>query len=129
MGRGARRMIRLFNHYLHRRTVLQVCLDFLLVLAAVLAELLWRQADWSVVVPVLGYTALLSTGMVVINGSMGFYQRVHGRSLNQSRARAVLALLLALPMVYAVFGLVPLSIEGLQSLALTAIDALQLFLV
>jgi sugar transferase (PEP-CTERM system associated) len=121
-------MIRLFNHYLHRRTVLQVLLDFSLVLAAVLAELVWRQAKLPVVVPVLGYTALLAVGMLVINGSMGFYQRVHGRSVNQSRARAVLAMLLAVPVTYAVFGLVPLGIEGRQGLAMAAMVGLVLVL-
>lgn len=122
-------MIKLFNHYLHRRTVLQVLLDFLLVLAAVLAELLWRRAEWPVILAVLGYTSLLAGGMLVINSSMGFYQRVHGRTLNQSRARAVLAALLAMPVIYGVFGLVPMGIEGRQSLALAAIVGLVLVLV
>ncbi len=122
-------MIKLFNHYLHRRTVLQVVLDFLLVLSAVLAELLWRRAEPAAMVPVMGYTALLATGMLVINGSMGFYQRVHNRSLNQSRARAVLAALMAVPVTYAAFGLVPLGIEGRQSLALAAMVGLALVLV
>ncbi len=117
-------MIKLFNHYLHRRTVLQVVLDFVLILAAVFAELIWRRAEWPTMVPVLGYTALLATGMLVINGSMGFYQRVHGRSLNQSRARGALALLLAVPVTYAVFGSVPLGIDGRQSLALAAMVGL-----
>ncbi|MFT3719938.1 TIGR03013 family XrtA/PEP-CTERM system glycosyltransferase [Pseudorhodoferax sp.] len=122
-------MIKLFNHYLHRRTVQQVVLDFLLVLAAVLAELLWRRADWSVIVPVLAYTAVLAIGMLVINAAMGFYQRVHNRTLSQSRARAVLAVLLAVPVTYALFGLVPLGIEGRKSLALAAMLGLVLVLV
>ena len=122
-------MIKLFNHYLHRRTVLQVLLDFLLMLAAVLAELLWRGAGWPVIGSVLAYTALLAVGMLVINGSMGFYQRVHGRTLNQSRARAVLAALLAIPVIWGVFGLVPMGVESRQSLALAAIIGLVLVLV
>ena len=122
-------MIKLFNHYLHRRTVLQVLLDFLLMLAAVLAELLWRGAGWPVIGSVLAYTALLAVGMLVINGSMGFYQRVHGRTLNQSRARAVLAALLASPVIWGVFGLVPMGVESRQSLALAAIIGLVLVLV
>src|SRR3954469_8413007 len=98
-------MIKIFNHYLHRRTIQQIFLDFGLILAAVLVELLLREADFASSVALLGYTAMLASGMLVINTSMGFYQRVHNRSVNQSRARAVLAIVLAVPLAYAVFSL------------------------
>jgi sugar transferase (PEP-CTERM system associated) len=117
-------MIKIFNHYLHRRTLQQVALDCLLILAAVFAELLWRGTNLASAVPLLGYTALLASGMLVINASMGFYQRVHNRSVNQSRARAALSVVLAMPVTYAVFSLMPLSIDGRQSLALAAMVGL-----
>jgi len=117
-------MIKIFNHYLHRRTIQQIFLDFGLILAAVLVELLLREADFSSSVALLGYTAMLASGMLVINTSMGFYQRVHNRSVNQSRARAVLAIVLAVPLAYAVFSLMPLPIDGRQSLATASIIGL-----
>lgn len=122
-------MIKIFNHYLHRHTLQQIFLDLTLVLAAVMAELLWRGAELAAAVPLLGYTSLLATGMLVINTGMGFYQRVHNRSVNQSRARAVLSLFLALPLTYAVFSLMPLGVEGRHSLAMAAMLGLGLVVV
>ncbi len=119
-------MIKIFNHYLHRRTLQQVFLDLALVLAAVLAEIAWRGSDLASAVPLMGYTCLLATGMLVINASMGFYQRVHNRSANQSRARAVLSIVLALPLTYAVFSLMPLGMDGRLSLAAAAMIGLVL---
>ena len=117
-------MIKIFNHYLHRRTIQQIFLDFGLILAAVLVELLLRESDFSSSVALLGYTAMLASGMLVINTSMGFYQRVHNRSVNQSRARAVLAIVLAVPLASAVFSLMPLPVDGRQSLATASIIGL-----
>jgi sugar transferase (PEP-CTERM system associated) len=49
---------------------------------------------------------------------------VHNRSVNQSRARAVLAIVLAVPLAYAVFSLMPLPVDGRQSLATASIIGL-----
>ncbi len=122
-------MIKVFNHYLHRRTLQQMALDFGILVLAVVAELLWRGTSPTDAVPMLGYTATLAVGALVINAGMGFYQRVHSRSINQSWARAVLALVLAVPVVYAVFGLMPPRPEGRQSLVVAALLGLAVVVV
>ncbi|MEO5795522.1 MAG: TIGR03013 family XrtA/PEP-CTERM system glycosyltransferase [Rhodoferax sp.] len=113
-------LIKIFNHYLHRRTLQQVFFDLGLVILAVLAVVIWRGEDFTSVVSLLGHASLLSLGMLVINSALGFYQRIHNRSLNQSRARAVLSLVLALPLTYVVFSLFPQSSTSRETLAMAA---------
>lgn len=113
-------VIRIFNHYLHRRTLQQVFFDLGLVILSVLAVVIWKGEDFTSVVSLLGHASLLSLGMLVINSALGFYQRIHNRSLNQSRARAVLSLVLALPLTYSVFSLFPQSSTSRETLAMAA---------
>nr|WP_315230043.1 TIGR03013 family XrtA/PEP-CTERM system glycosyltransferase [uncultured Albidiferax sp.] len=113
-------VIRIFNHYLHRRTLQQVFFDLGLVILSVLAVVIWKGEDFTSVVSLLGHASLLSLGMLVINLALGFYQRIHNRSLNQSRARAVLSLVLALPLTYSVFSLFPQSSTSRETLAMAA---------
>ncbi|WP_348006861.1 TIGR03013 family XrtA/PEP-CTERM system glycosyltransferase [Rhodoferax sp.] len=98
----------------------QVFFDLGLVILAVLAVVIWRGEDFTSVVSLLGHASLLSLGMLVINSALGFYQRIHNRSLNQSRARAVLSLVLALPLTYVVFSLFPQSSTSRETLAMAA---------
>jgi len=113
-------VIKLFNHYLHKQTLLQIFLDLGLVIAAVLVVVVWRGEDLTSVVALLGQASLLSLGMLVINSALGFYQRIHNRSLNQSRARAMLSLVFAVPLTFAVFSLFPGSLASRENLAMAA---------
>ncbi len=96
-------MIRVFNHYLHRQTVRQVSLDLLLVVLVVASTTLWQGANLVSTLPFVIYAVLLGIGVLLINMALGFYQRVHDRSVIQSRARGVLALLLVVPLIYGIF--------------------------
>ena len=96
-------MIRVFNHYLHRQTVRQVSFDLLLVVLVVAGTTLWQGANLVSTVPFVIYAVLLGIGVLLINMALGFYQRVHDRSVIQSRARGVLALLLVVPLIYGIF--------------------------
>ncbi len=106
-------MIRIFNHYFHRRTLLQVFLDFGLVVAA-LIFVLFVQAD-TVGVHALVLTEGLSRGvlialaMLAINAALGFYERSQQQSRGQLRARAVLSFVLTALIVGSVLWLLPLE--------------------
>lgn len=113
-------MIRIFNHYLHKRTLQQVFFDLGLVIAAVLAAIVWRGDDWASAVSLVGHACLLSLGMLVINTALGFYQRVHNRSISQSRARAILSLVLAVPLTFLVFAVFPTALASRESIAMSA---------
>lgn len=99
---------------------MQIFFDLGLVIAAVLVVVLWRGEDLTSVVALLGQASLLSLGMLVINSALGFYQRIHNRSLNQSRARAMLSLVFAVPLTFAVFSLFPGSLASRENLAMAA---------
>jgi sugar transferase (PEP-CTERM system associated) len=110
MGVGGFQMIKIFNHYFYKRTLLQISLDISLVMAAVMMSVLLQAPEASPEVN-RGFALafLLALGMLAVNAGLGFYQRVHNRSLGQSRARAVLSLLLTLLIAHGIFFLVPLS--------------------
>lgn len=120
-------MIKIFNHYFHKLTVFQVTRDvivmFLIVLVTVLSHGGFNGALWSTFAVSFG---VLTTAMLVIGAALGFYQRVHNRSIGQNSARAVLALLCLLPFIYLVFH----KSSDLRSvgLTLTATTALMLML-
>lgn len=106
-------MIRLFNHYFRRQALLQVLFDLGLPLFAVMAFVL-LQANGSLgAVPAAATHGLsLAACLLVINTASGLYQPAHGRSLNQSCARAALALLLGLPLAYVIFSLLPADLDS-----------------
>jgi len=118
-------MIKLFNHYIHRRTLAQLLLDLCLVLGAVLASVIWRSADPLPAVPAaLPSAVLLAVLALVINGALGFYQRVHNRSVAQSWARGALFLVLMLPVAYVLLHFVSLVGNDRRLVALIVIGGL-----
>ena len=123
-------MIKIFNHYIHRRTLLQMLLDLLLVVGAVIASVVWRAMDplaaSSAALPSAGVLAVLA---LVLNAALGFYQRVHNRSVTQSWARAVLFLVLMIPAAYFVLRVVALGVRDQELLMLTVLGGLVLMLV
>ena len=123
-------MIKIFNHYIHRRTLLQILLDLLLVVGAVVASVVWRAMDplaaSSAALPSAGVLAVLA---LVLNAALGFYQRVHNRSVTQSWARAVLFLVLVVPAAYFLLHVVALGVRDQELLMLTVLGGLVLMLV
>ena len=86
-------MIKIFGHYFNRRTLLQVCFDFGLVMVTMVFGLLVQAPEPHVSFSLAFLLALMmAIGMVLGNTALGFYQRVHNRSEVQTLARAVLAL-------------------------------------
>jgi sugar transferase (PEP-CTERM system associated) len=101
-------MIRVFNHYVHRATVLRVLFDTALIFFAILGVVATQVENLRAALPMAGtHVMSLAAGMFVINSASGFYERDYNRSLSQSCARAVLALVLAVPLTFATFGLLP----------------------
>ncbi len=117
-------MIRIFNHYLHKQTLLQVFFDVGLIVFAVIAVVLSQGGTAQQIIPFAASHGLsLAGGMFVINSATGFYQHVHNRSVTQSCARALLALLFGLPLAYAIFGLLPTDASNRQLMTFAAMAA------
>jgi sugar transferase (PEP-CTERM system associated) len=101
-------VIKIFDHYFHKRTLLQMLMDFLSVLGIITFAIVMQARDWSASVDSFFGEALLASLLIaisamMINGSLGFYQRMHSRSVGQSGARALMSIILLLPVVYAIF--------------------------
>ena len=72
---------------------------------------------------------LLPAGILIINASLGFYQRVHIRTVGQTSARAALAMCFALPLAYGIFRLSPLKLESGKMFLLIVVTGLTLLLI
>ncbi len=110
-------MIRLFNHYFRRQALLHVLCDMMLILLSFLGVYLVQFAHgYDDALPVATHGLPLAAGLLFINSASGLYQPAHVRSLNQSFARAALALVLALPLAYIAFGLLPAEFGNREEL-------------
>jgi sugar transferase (PEP-CTERM system associated) len=117
-------MIRIFNHYLHKQTLLQVFFDLGLIVFAVIAVVLSQGEAAQTVLPFAASHGLSLAGcMFVINSATGFYQHVHNRSVTESCARALFGLLFGLPLAYVIFSLVPSDTSHRDLLTLVAMGA------
>lgn len=118
-------MIKIFNHYFHKRTLFQIGLDLLLLLLIALITSSAHQNQPALFgLATVGTFAVLGASMMTLSAGLGFYQRVHNRSLGQSIARAVLALLCMAPLILA---LATRYLDA-RSFALTVLAAIALML-
>jgi len=101
-------MIRIFNHYIHRQTLMQLLLDALLFVVAFMGLLTLQLGHSTALMPIASLHVLpLTAGMLMIGSASGMYQRAAHLTLVQSLARAALMMLLALPLVYFAFSILP----------------------
>ena len=122
-------MIKIFNHYIHRRTLLQIILDFGLIIGIVVLAVGWRSPNLLLAASTaLPSAALLGAGALSINAALGFYQRVHNRSIAQSRARGVLSLFMMLPLAYIILHVLPLGLDNRDFVALSVVAGLVVML-
>ena len=110
-------MIRLFNHYVHRQTLLQVLADSVLLVAVVLGASALQMDDFAGVAPLAATQALsFAAAMAVLGTASGIYRRPGGLTKVQILARAALMLVLSLPLTYAAFALLPAEVARSQSI-------------
>jgi sugar transferase (PEP-CTERM system associated) len=103
-------VIKVFNHWFHRKTVAQVAVDLMFPVVCVLFAAAWiGHSGHLAVEKVAFYAVIFAVTTIVFNAWLGIYQRVHSRTRTETRARAVLSLYLAIPLAYVVFSL--LSVE------------------
>lgn len=124
-------MIKIFNCYFHKRTFLHILVDLgLMVITVVIAILLQVVNPASAPVSSIVATAavLFAVGILVINSGLGLYNRVHSRTVSQTSARAVLALLLSLPLSYLIFRLSPVKLEDGKAFMLALMTGLLIML-
>lgn len=123
-------MVKIFNHYFRKRTLLQFFFDVSIVLTTLVVSILSQVADpGSESLVVVSTSLLLAVGILVINAGLGFYRRGHNLTLAQSGARAALALCLSLPFAYGIFRLSPLKLEDGKIFLMTLTAGVALMLI
>jgi len=104
------------GHTFRTDTLIRVAFDFGFVFVGILIGVMWIgngiPVDYGLVAV---YAGILAVTMLALNAWLGFYQRIHNRSIRDSYARAVLALHLAIPVAYLVFLILP-EVEGNRTL-------------
>jgi sugar transferase (PEP-CTERM system associated) len=103
-------MIRIFNHYIPRSALRGLVFDlgllFVLALLAVSIDL----GNLGQVVPVAGTHVLsLAACLFLVGSASGLYEPSTRDSVGRSTARALLVLLVLLPLAWLIFGLLPAS--------------------
>ncbi len=106
-------MIKIFNHYFHRRTLLQMVLDMTLVTVVFMTILLSMadvvKADSALFVRGMGRGLLMGVGFLAVNATLGFYDRSNAFSTTQMWARALVSFVVTGLIVVGVLLLLPLS--------------------
>jgi sugar transferase (PEP-CTERM system associated) len=117
-------MVRVFNHYLQKRSVTRVLFDVSLIVAVLIMTALTMGGGASVSLPLMAAQGLSLAGvMLVANSATGLYQPSAKRSLTQACARGIVALIIALPITYAVLQLVPAASDEASWVTFAAMAA------
>lgn len=116
-------MTRLLNYYLRRQALMQVLFDLGLLLLAMVSYdlLLTRTAPAALGNAAATHGLSLAACLLVINTASGLYRPMQSLSINQSCARAALALVVALPLAYAIFSLLPAELSNRDSMKWAAV--------
>lgn len=104
-------MIKIFNHYFHRRTIAQISFDICLLNVLFMVSLMPHAAQsGQTTIHIFAMSMVLVLGILVINSGLGFYQHVHHWTLKQVHFRGVMALCLSLAFAYAIFKISDLRV-------------------
>ncbi len=110
-------MIRIFNHYVHRSALRGMFFDLGLVLLVALVAVSFNLGSIDRAVPLAGtHVVSFAACLFVINSASGLYETTASGSLGRSMARALMVLLVAIPLTYAIFGLLPANFADRSSI-------------
>lgn len=114
-------MIRIFSHYMHSATLASALFDLVMFLCVILGVAALQVGGIEQVVPIAGAHAVsLAACLFVINSASGLYETRSMGTFSRSCKRAAVALLIALPLTYVIFGLLPTDPDSLQALQFAA---------
>ena len=106
-------MIKLFNHYFDRRTLLQMFMDMLLISAAFMATLVFLTEAEDLTAVQIGQglfrSVLMSMGFLAVNSALGLYDRGSVFNNTQLRARVLVSFMMMGLIVVGVLLLLPMK--------------------
>ena len=125
-------MIKIFNHYFHKLTLLQIFFDLGVVVGGVSLTVLTQlagSASAPIASIVVSKALFFAIGILIINSGLGLYDRAHSRTVGQTSARAMLSLCLSLPLSYVILRLSPVRLDDELGFLLVLVTATALMLV
>ncbi len=115
-------MIRIFNHYIHRSALRGILFDIGLVVLAALIAVSLNLGSIDRAVPLAGaHVVTVAACLFVINSASGLYETNTPGTLSRSMSRALMVLIVALPLTWVIFGLLPASFGNRFSIQLSMI--------
>ena len=118
-------MIKVFNHWFHRKTIAQVAVDLMFPVLCVILAAVWIGHGGQLGLDKAAfYAVIFALMMIVLNAWLGIYQRVHSRTRAETQARAVLSLYLAIPLAYLVFSMLAVAEVDRAFMLLSGLAAL-----
>ncbi|MEP6655975.1 MAG: TIGR03013 family XrtA/PEP-CTERM system glycosyltransferase [Betaproteobacteria bacterium] len=117
-------MVRLFSHWFPSNVVMQVAFDAILLFLTFMLAGIWLTRGDLPSMELLPSALLFAVAMIALNSTVGLYRRDPYRTGIQTAARVVLSLLLAVPVAYAIFHLLPSGQGHQETLRFTAVAAL-----
>jgi len=113
-------MIRIFNHYVHRAVLRGMVFDLVLAVLLAFGAIAYQFGGIEHTMPMVGtHLVSFAAGLFVINTASGLYEVTPLGSFSRACARALLVLIVALPLAYAVFGLLPSALANHGAVQMT----------
>ena len=113
-------MIRIFNHYVHRAALRGILFDLCLVLMVAVVAVGMQVSSVDQALPMAGTQVVsFAACLFAINSASGLYESAPRGSAGRAVARALAVLLIALPLAYIIFGLLPESFTNRQSVQMS----------
>jgi sugar transferase (PEP-CTERM system associated) len=114
-------MIRIFNHYVHRAALGSMVFDLSLAMLVAMGAVVLQVGSLDRAFPAAGTHAVsLAACLFVVNSASGLYEVSPLDSVGRACARALLVLLMALPLAWAIFGLLPPELARHGTIQFTA---------
>lgn len=117
-------MVRLFSHWFPSNTVMQVAFDAILLFLTFMFAGFWLTSGDLPSAGLLPSALLFAIAMITLNSTVGLYRRDPYRTRVQTVARVAVSLLLAVPVAYGIFQLMPWGQGHEVALRITAVAAL-----
>ncbi len=118
-------MLQIFNGWFRWRHLALMFFDFSFVIVGILIAVMWVGNGLPINYKhLILFALILAATMLMINSLLGLYQRIHKRTVTESRTRAVLSLYLSVPLAYGIFGLFPVTTFSREFMQLSALSAI-----
>lgn len=106
-------MIKMFNHYIRQRTIVQIMVYMILIVGTLVASMAWQVSgnfsDGGAITFAVIRGGVIAVGILVVNFALGIYDRPSSLTVGQVRARAVLSFVLSVVIVGGILLLSPLD--------------------